>query len=134
MNERPEHIAVTDDVGTLTYRELDKLSDSVANFLLEKEVKSDEFVVIKIQRLKEFAAAVIGVHKVGACYVPIDPDYPEERIDFMEKDCEAKVILTSEQVRRCAEKFPEPSPVHLTRPENFAYMIYTSGCSLNRNA
>lgn len=124
---QPDHLAVTDDVSSLTYRELDRASDAVANRLLEMGVKPDEFVVIKLHRVKEFAVAVIGIHKVGACYVPIDPDYPKDRIEYMEKDCEARVVLTGELVKEWAEKDPEPKPVHLTRPEQLAYMIYTSG-------
>lgn len=125
--EDPDHIAVTDDKGTLTYRELDKLSDSVAMYLLQQKVEPDEFVVIKMHRYKEFAAAVIGIHKVGACYVPIDPDYPEDRIAFMESDCRARLVLDRELVLECAELFSVPEPVHKTNPENLAYMIYTSG-------
>ena len=125
--EQPEHVAVTDDEGILTYRELDRLSDSVAQYLISREIKPNDFVVIKMHRCKEFAVAVIGIHKAGACYVPIDPDYPKDRIAFMETDCEARLVLDRELVLYCAELFPDPGPVHITKPEHLAYMIYTSG-------
>nr|MCR4761974.1 amino acid adenylation domain-containing protein [Lachnospiraceae bacterium] len=127
VRRQPEHVAVADEEGTLTYRALDRLSDAVAQYLLAQGIKHDDFVVIKMHRCKEFAAAVIGIHKAGACYVPIDPDYPEDRIAFMESDCEAKLVLDREQVIRCTSLFPDPAPVHVTRPEYLAYMIYTSG-------
>ena len=127
VREQPEHVAVTDGDGAWTYRELDRLSDSVAQYLLEKGIGPNAFVVVKMHRYKEFAAAVIGVHKVGACYVPIDPDYPEDRIAFMESDCEARLVLSRELVAECARRFPDPAPVRLTRPDHLAYMIYTSG-------
>ena len=106
VSEDPEHIAVTDDMGVLTYKELDELSDSVARYLLQQNVTPDEFVVIKMHRCKEFAAAVIGIHKVGACYVPIDPDYPEDRIAFMESDCGSRLVLDKELVSDCRSSFP----------------------------
>ena len=127
VREQPDHIAVTDGDGALTYRELDRLSDAVARHLLGQGVRPDEFVVIRMHRCKEFAAAVIGIHKAGACYVPIDPDYPEDRIAFMESDCAARLVLDRALVLRCARRFPDPAPVHVTRPEHLAYMIYTSG-------
>ena len=127
VREQPEHVAVTDEDGALTYRELDRLSDAVAQYLLRQGVKPNEFVVVKMHRHKEFAAAVIGIHKAGACYVPIDPDYPEDRIAFMESDCEAKLVVDRELVSACVKLFPEPAPVHITKPEHLAYMIYTSG-------
>ena len=127
VQTQPDHVAVTDEEGSLSYGELDRLSDSVARYLLQQEVNPDDFVVIKMHRHKEFAAAVIGVHKAGACYVPIDPDYPKDRIAFMESDCASKLVLDRELVLKCALLFPDPSPVHITKPEHLAYMIYTSG-------
>nr|MCR4762277.1 amino acid adenylation domain-containing protein [Lachnospiraceae bacterium] len=127
VKTQPDHLAVTDDGSALTYRELDRQSDAVAGRLLTLDVKPDDFVVIKLHRVKEFAVAVTGIHKAGACYVPIDPDYPKDRIEYMEKDCEARVVLTEETVKEWVREDPDPVPVHLTRPSQLAYMIYTSG-------
>ena len=72
-------------------------------------------------------AAVIAVHKAGAAYVPIDPEYPEERINYMLEDSEAHVVLTEETIREVMAKFPDAAPLNRALPEGRAYMIYTSG-------
>ena len=79
-------------------------------------------------QVKEFHAAALGVHKAGLAYVPIDLEYPEERVQFMLEDSGASIILTEENV---AEMLKTPaasvalSP--LCSPDKPAYMIYTSG-------
>ena len=123
----PDRLAVLDIKGSMTYAELDRLSDSVAHYLVRNNIVPDDFVIIKMDRVKEFAAAVIGVHKAGACYVPIDPLYPADRIRYMQEDSEAKVVLTEQSVADAAGLYPDPEPIDLAKPENNAYMIYTSG-------
>ena len=127
VSQRPDQLAVRDEEGSFTYSELDRASDSVAHYLLRNGIVPDDFVIIKMDRVKEFAAAVIGVHKAAACYVPIDPLYPEDRIQYMIEDSEAKVVLTEEAVADALAQYPEPESVNLAKPENLAYMIYTSG-------
>ncbi len=129
VEKYPDSTAVTDSTGSLTYRELDEQSDTLARYLVENGVKRDSFVALKMDRVKEFVTAVVGIHKAGAAYVPIDLAYPEERIRYMLENAQAKLVLTGEDVRaitagasRAAEKF-----VSAARPESFAYMIYTSG-------
>ena len=125
--EKPDGIAVADINGSFTYRELDKCADSVAQYLIRNGVTQHDFVIIEMDRVKEFAAAVIGVHKAGACYVPIDPLYPADRIRYMQEDSEAKVVLTEKTVADALALYPEPAHTDLAKPENNAYMIYTSG-------
>ncbi|MBQ7478269.1 MAG: AMP-binding protein, partial [Selenomonadaceae bacterium] len=120
-------IAVVDSKGSFTYGELDQASDSIAAWLLEKGVRSGSFVALQMGRVKEFLAAVIAVHKVGAAYVPIDTEYPEERIHYMLEDSEAHVVLTEETIREAMTKFPDAAPMNRAVPEGRAYMIYTSG-------
>ena len=122
-----EKTAVVDSKGAFTYGELDRASDSIAAYLLEKGVRPGSFVALQMGRVKEFLAAVIAVHKVGAGYVPIDPEYPEERIRYMLEDSEAYVVLTEETIREAMAKFPDASPMNRAVPEGRAYMIYTSG-------
>ena len=123
----PEKTAVVDSKGGFAYGELDSVSDSIAAYLLEKGVRLGSFVALKMGRVKEFLAAVIAVHKVGAAYVPVDPEYPEERIQYMLEDSEAKAVLTEETAREAMAAFPDAAPVNRAVPEGRAYMIYTSG-------
>jgi bacitracin synthase 3 len=127
VKERPDHAAVVDSEGNYTYAELDQASNAVAAWLIDQGVRENSFVALCMGRVKEFAAAVIGVHKAGAAYVPVDPEYPEDRIAFMLEDSEAKVTLDMEMVRKIVSAGENAPDICLAKPENRAYMIYTSG-------
>lgn len=121
-----ESIAVVDEKGSYTYAQLDKLSDSVAKYLIDNSIKPNDFVALKTSRTRDFMAAVIGIWKAGAAYIPIDPDYPEERINYILDDSKAALLLEDEGIR-LAEKTEVSEPVCLTTPSSYAYIIYTSG-------
>ncbi|MBQ6321343.1 MAG: amino acid adenylation domain-containing protein, partial [Lachnospiraceae bacterium] len=121
-----ERTAVVDSTGQYTYAQLDARSDSVARYLMDHEVLPDDFVAIKTGRTKDFMAAVLGVWKAGAAYIPIDTDYPEERISYMLSDSSAKLLLEDETILE-AEKTEAGEIVCLAAPSSHAYMIYTSG-------
>ena len=123
--ERPMAEAVADEHGSLTYAELDHASDQVACWLIDHGVEPDNFVAVKMDRVKEFVVAFMGIHKAGAAFVPIDPAYPQERIAYIEEDAQAKVTLTEASMPEIFKT--EAKPVNRTSPRNFAYMIYTSG-------
>ncbi|MBQ9304285.1 non-ribosomal peptide synthetase, partial [Butyrivibrio sp.] len=124
----PDDIAVVDSTGRNTYKELDIQSDKVAAFLIASGVKEDDFVAVKMGRIKEFVAAILGINKAGAAYVPVDPTYPEDRITYMLKDSEAKYVLTDENIFKILKDVSvESSLVSRAKAENKAYMIYTSG-------
>ena len=127
VDKNPNHIAVADDNSSMTYAELDAKSDRIAAWLLNKGVQENEFVAVRMGRTKEFVAAALGVQKIGAAYVPIDLDYPTERVTYMLNDCEARITLTDNLVAEILSSEIEPQKVFKTTPENFAYMIYTSG-------
>ena len=123
----PTATALVDLAGSLTYEELDRQSTLLAHHLIaEKGVTAGDRIVIKMPRCKEFMVAVIAVMKAGACYVPIDINYPNERVRYIITDCDARCILTSlgpqghlpEQELLTLN--PELSPLP-------AYIIYTSG-------
>ena len=125
---RPDQVAVVDSTSQLTYRELDEKSDRLAHWLVNEGVKPDDFVAIKMDRVKEFLVAVLATQKAGAAYVPIDADYPEDRISYMIENCEARVLLTEETVKDVLdnEEFAAAA-INYSRPDRRAYMIYTSG-------
>ena len=128
--EIPENIAVADENSELSYKSLDELSDKVAAWLIENGAESNKFVAVSMGRVKEFLAAVIGIWKIGAAYLPIDIDYPEARIKYMLEDSEAKITLTEkiiDQISKSSATFNN----YKTSPENLAYMIYTSGTTGN---
>ena len=120
----PNQTAVVDSTSQLTYRELDEQSDSLAHWLVGQGVKPDDFVAIKMDRVKEFMVAVLAIQKTGAAYVPIDIAYPEDRISYMIENSEAKVLVTEKTLEAVKPAGPFKS---LATPDSRAYMIYTSG-------
>ena len=122
----PDKIAVVDKNSSMTYKELNEASDKIAAYLINNGVKVNEFVAVKMGRVKEFVSVVIGIQKAGAAYVPIDLDYPEARAEYMLKNSEAKIIFTD---KLAAEVLKTSSQIteHRLSSENLAYMIYTSG-------
>jgi amino acid adenylation domain-containing protein/non-ribosomal peptide synthase protein (TIGR01720 family) len=85
-------------IGTMsmTYRELNKKSNQLAGILIEKGVKPDTIVGLLVERSLETMVGILGILKAGGAYLPIDPDYPTERLHYMLADSGAKILLKSE--------------------------------------
>jgi amino acid adenylation domain-containing protein/non-ribosomal peptide synthase protein (TIGR01720 family) len=127
VKNQPERLAVADGNSSYTYGELDEISNKVAAYLISKGVAVNDFVAVKMNRAKEYAAAVIGIQKAGAAFVPVDMSYPAERIEYMLADSKAKISLTEEDVKAIAAENTAVESIDRSKPENRAYMIYTSG-------
>ena len=127
VRKNPDKTAVTDNLGSFTYSELDKASDAVAAYLIAQGVEENSFVAVKMGHVKEFVPAVMGIQKAGAAYVPVDPEYPKDRINYMLEDSEAKAVLTEELIRSVLTEYKDSEAVNRATPEHRAYMIYTSG-------
>ncbi|MCU0290210.1 MAG: AMP-binding protein, partial [Acidobacteria bacterium] len=127
----------------LSYRELNEQSDQLAWLLIEKGVLADNIVGIMIDRSIETIIGIIGILKSGGAYLPIDPEYPQERIDYMLKDSNAKILLTDEKKKnncQCSilncqlsmSGCPRSGLHHssfIIHHSNLSYVIYTSGTS-----
>jgi len=114
--------------GHLTYRELSEKSNRLANGLREKGVIPDTIVAIKVERSIEMIIGIFGILTAGGAYLPIDPDYPEERINYMLIDSSAKILLTGQEIAG----FSSLQALYLSEERSFtndqlAYIIYTSG-------
>lgn len=90
----PEKIAVIFENNAFTYKELNDRSNQLAKFLRSKGVKKDSIVGLIVDRSVEMIIAILAVLKAGGAYLPIDPAYPNERIDYMLKDCNCHLLLT----------------------------------------
>ena len=140
----PDRPAVRDEFGDFTYRELDKMSDYVAQRLTENGFGPEQATGILCGRTKEYAIAYVGVMKAGGAYVPLDPEYPQSRIEYMLTDSGAENLLVIDQYRDLvdfykgnvisldsveaeAKDFELTAKLTAPKPENLAYMIYTSG-------
>ena len=142
--QRPEQTAVTFADESLTYAELDKRANRLAHHLLELGVGPDKPVGIYMHRSLHMLVALYGVLKAGGAYLPLDPDYPADRIAFMVEDTACSVILTDEVLlndlpphnasivaldrdREAISRRPLEAPETAVAPHHLAYLIYTSG-------
>jgi len=144
VERSPDAIALTFESEKLTYKELDQRSNQLANHLLGHNPGTEALVALCLERSIDLVVAILGVLKAGCAYLPLDPTYPVERLNFMVTDSDARVLVTQSQH---LDKFQEAGmpvicvdsdretistastaqPNIKTVPENLAYVIYTSG-------
>ena len=149
---RPDAIAVVYEDQALSYAELNERANRLARFLISEGVGPEQFVALALPRSLEMAVGLLAVLKAGAAYLPLDPDYPADRIAFMLKDAQPAFIMTNTKAANhippvenvpkivlddpeLAEKlntYPAGNPKNKDRtqplsPLNTAYVIYTSG-------
>ena len=134
----PHHIAVECNETKITYGELDRLSDRVAMALIGRNL-SHAYIGLSMPKKIEMIIAILGILKSGNIYVPIDYNYPLERIHFIVKDCQVATVLTSKETEvglssldTCfIEDFINDSVTDRVLPQvqytDEAYVIYTSG-------
>lgn len=119
---------------TIDYGELDRKSNQVARWLQKQGIGPEKRVVVCLDRTPEQIIAILGIVKAGGVYVPIDPAYPRDRIEFTIADCEAELIFTDNNLVKgkhlSVSLYQQESDAPVTsavKPENGAYIIYTSG-------
>nr|WP_315254431.1 non-ribosomal peptide synthetase [uncultured Flavobacterium sp.] len=96
VSKTPENIAILFEDVKLTYAELNAKANQLAHFLKEQGVQAGSNIVLCFDSHLEMAiVGIIGILKLGAVYVPIDPDYPQDRINYIIKNSEAKFIITN---------------------------------------
>lgn len=136
----PHNTAVNDGISTLTYTELNARSNKVAQYLVREGVPARSLVAIQYSRTCDAVVAMLGVLKAGCAYVPLDPALPEERLQFILRDTNAKYKITdsvesqSTGINHCrvadilADADLPDAPVDIAIcPSDLAYIIYTSG-------
>ena len=94
VEKTPDSIAVIFENEKLTYSELNKRANSLARVLREHGVKGDSIVAIMLERSIEMMVGILAVLKAGGAYLPISPEYPDERVRFMLEDSGANILLT----------------------------------------
>jgi amino acid adenylation domain-containing protein len=140
---RPEHPALIEPRGTLSYGTLQRRAHQLAHGLRGLGAKPNTLVAIVMEKGWEQVAATLGVLGSGAAYLPIDPEWPTERIHHLLRHAEVQLVLTQpwldarlswpEDVRRLVVSEPQLDREHDTplppvqRPEDLAYVIFTSG-------
>ncbi|MDQ6815148.1 MAG: condensation domain-containing protein, partial [Bacteroidota bacterium] len=104
----------------LTYKELNERSNQLAYYLQSKEVQAETLVPICVEQSIEMIVGILGILKAGAAYVPIDPGYPAERIQFLLQDTQAKVVVSNHS---CGMKLPGLAGVQIIETDTDAEII-----------
>lgn len=153
----PQKIAVVYQDEQLSYQKLYEKSHELALYIQSLGVKPDTLIGLCVERSTDMLVSLLGILQAGCAYVPLDPEYPEDRLAYMLSDCEAKVILTQEKLQSklssiatvdtrfvildkqakeittivaaiTAKKIKLQKKV---KPHHLAYVIYTSGSTGN---
>jgi amino acid adenylation domain-containing protein len=141
----PDKTAVVFEHARLTYYELNERANQLANYLQTKGIKEESLVPVCVSRSLEMIIGVVAILKTGAAYVPVDPEYPQERIIFMLRDTASTILLSNKESRstitpehQCEiieidgdwpliDKQSKNNPRRTFQPHHLAYVIYTSG-------
>lgn len=138
VRKLPNKPALILDNDTMTYKKLDLLSNSIANFLLSKGIKKNNIIGLDLNRSFEMIICIIGVLKAGAAYLPLEPDFPVKRKLYLLENSKAKLLITDKiskyknvpvyniETLQKENISSEPTP-KIDSSENLAYIIYTSG-------
>ena len=94
--QRPDAVAVVDGTDELSYRALDEASNRLARYLIGLGVGPENIVGVCLDRSADLIVSLLGIWKAGGAYLPLDPDYPAERLTFMVEDAGASLLLTAE--------------------------------------
>ncbi|MGA4844596.1 amino acid adenylation domain-containing protein [Streptomyces sp. G45] len=127
----PDAVAVEADDQSLTYAEVEARANQVARWLIAQGVGPERFVAVQLPRSVELIVTLLAVAKSGGAYVPIDPEYPAERIAYIHEDARPVLVIDSPVYGEAADLSDAPvtdadrlAPLSLHHP---VYVIYTSG-------
>ncbi len=144
VKRTPLRVAVEYDGIGLSYHELNRRSNQLAHYLREIGIQDGDRVGICVERSLQMIAGLLGILKAGAAYTPLDPNYPQERLEYMAQNAGLKVLLIQEDLAQKValpgvrllvfekeqskiEEQPEEKPVSQATSDYPAYIIYTSG-------
>ncbi|MFF5617045.1 non-ribosomal peptide synthase/polyketide synthase [Streptomyces albidoflavus] len=124
---QPETVAVLHDATSLTYAELGRRSDQLARHLLGLGAGPERRIGISLPRTPDLVIAALAVLKTGAAYVPLDPEYPADRLRHMREDSGVHLTVDAALVAEALTTDDSLVPHPALSPRNAAYVIYTSG-------
>jgi amino acid adenylation domain-containing protein len=142
----PDAVAIASVAGDISYRELDRSATRLAHRLRALGVNDESLVAVCAERSPEMVVALLAVLRAGGAYLPLDPDWPAERLSFMLADSGTRALLTQERVLSRTLALLETRPrlelldgvltagetdaglaIQETAVSHLAYVIYTSG-------
>lgn len=127
VERTPDKVALVAADKALTYKELNEEANRIAHSLIEKGIGRGDIVGLMLPRESYLLSALLGILKTGAAYLPIDPEHPAERIEYMLSDSRAKYCITDENIFEFLSNTDVTNPVIETSSNDICYCIYTSG-------
>ena len=138
VQKTPDKVALVFEDKEFTYKQLDEMSNSLAHYLRERGIKRNEVVPIIAKRSWHVIVAMLGIMKAGGAYMPVDPNYPNDRIEYMLRETNSKLILSYGYVGKFCninsielEKFSFKNSVSelagVNQIEDACYVLFTSG-------
>jgi amino acid adenylation domain-containing protein len=140
----PLSIALISESEEVTYHQLNYKVNQLAHYLQKQGVTKETPVALCLERSLDMVVGIIAILKAGGVYIPLDPSYPVERLNFMLSDSQASLLITKQQILEKLSLFPTQTvcldihkeeivresyenPINISSPNNLAYIIYTSG-------
>src|SRR6185503_9610693 len=144
VQQSPNAVAVQFGETSLTYEQLNTSANQLAHYLQAHGVEPDKLVGVFIERSLEMVVALLGILKAGAAYLPLETEYPAERLRFILNDSATQILITTKSLRDRIRQLGTDArivcldeeeiagqscdnPRFQVRPENLVYAIYTSG-------
>jgi amino acid adenylation domain-containing protein len=142
VEQTPNAVALVFEDRQLTYQELNRRANQVAHYLQKLGVKPEFKVGLCVERSPEMIIGMLGILKAGGAYLPLDPTYPQERLDFMLSDSQVNILLTTQNLKSQLPQLPgqficldtnefasesSSNTDSKITVNNLAYLIYTSG-------
>lgn len=141
--QHPDKTALVFEDRSLSFKNVNDAANKLARHLLTYNINTGDIIGLALDRSPEMVIALLAILKTGAAYVPLDPEYPKDRVEFMMEDSAAKVLLTSEKykghftsvaqevlIEDALNKFddyPADEPETTVTGDDLAYVLFTSG-------
>lgn len=131
VSRTPDYTALVFEGIKFSYRELNEHANQLGCYLRTAYlVKPDDLIIISMDRSARMMVAILGILKSGAAYVPIDPEYPTERIAYIKEDTYSKLMIDDaflDSFEKIKEGYSKENLLKINTAENLVYVIYTSG-------
>ncbi|MFW6028940.1 MAG: amino acid adenylation domain-containing protein [Halanaerobiales bacterium] len=148
VENNPNNIALIYGNKTITYRELNKKANTLANILIKKGVRSNKIVALFVNKSMDMIIAILAIHIAGGAYLPIDSNYPINRVEYMINDSNIDIIITDKRNKIKLSNLQKDiidltmidyskkgsSIILNNKKDDLAYLIYTSGTTGNPKA
>ena len=147
VQQAPNNIALSFLGNDISYKILQDQVNQMAHYLKDKELIAGDFIAVSIPRSPELVISLLAIMQCGAAYIPLDPEYPISRLQFMLEDSEAKFLITNkalstslpplantiliEDALTSLDQYTATKLQTIVNPEDIVYVLYTSGSTGN---